>query len=524
MEGRAKVGPKFCRWRLAGLAALVAVALVFPAGVARAAPLIAVSPSIGGPGTRVTLSGSNFDSYRGDSLSIFFGVQEIAGSPVTVPITGRFEVGLDVPDDAPPGQVAITVRSDIGAILAQVIFTVPAPSITLELEVAAVGEVVTATGSGFHAGKIMSFYLGYDSSRLKLGTAEADATGQFRYEFVVQPVPGGQRQVIAEDGYGHVALAPLSVLATAEIEPEEAPAGTSVLVRGGGFAGASRVTLLLDTRRVGTATSDEMGSFEAELVVPNLASGEYDFRVMDAMGNGIRLTFRLVPGAEVSPVTGAVGDEVTVSATGFEPYGEVTISYDATTVATVTADGSGAFETSFHVPVSLHGDHTIRLSDGVRLVERLFTVESVPPVTPPLVLPEEGAELKSPLSFSWAGVTDASQPVTYNLQIARDEAFQDIVLEKAGLSFPGYSVPREEDLRPNRRGEVYYWRVQAVDGAGNTSQWSAVGTFSVLRSSILPLWAIWVLAAAGVLIVAFLVFRLTRETRYMRNYWDPSDT
>ncbi len=45
--------------------------VLIPSTPALAAPEITLSPTFGSIGTRVTITGANFESYRGDIISIF---------------------------------------------------------------------------------------------------------------------------------------------------------------------------------------------------------------------------------------------------------------------------------------------------------------------------------------------------------------------------------------------------------------------------------------------------------------------
>ena len=83
--------------------AVLSLVAVIPAQPALAAPVISLSPDLGAAGTRVEISGTNFNSYVGDSLSIFCGDREITNSPVEISSSGQFQTSFDVPDDVVPG-------------------------------------------------------------------------------------------------------------------------------------------------------------------------------------------------------------------------------------------------------------------------------------------------------------------------------------------------------------------------------------------------------------------------------------
>ena len=145
-------------------------------------------------------------------------------------------------------------------------------------------------------------------------------------------------------------------------------------------------------------------------------------------------------------------------------------------------------------------------------------MESTPPLTPVRQLPEPGVEMRSPVVFSWGMVEDPSAPVTYTLQVANDDEFADVVLEKSGLDTTEYTPTGNERLRASKEETAYYWRVSAVDAASNKSGWSAVGSFRVVASFTMPSWAIYVLIGVAVVIVGFLVYRLWWRNR--KSYWE----
>ena len=113
----------------------------------------------------MTVTGTNFDSYAGDSLSIFFNEVEIASSLEPIPETGDFSATFDVPTNAVAGTAQVTVRGPLGSILAESSFFIPEAEIRLDIEEVTVGTVVTATGQGCPADKMVTFYFSFDGLR-----------------------------------------------------------------------------------------------------------------------------------------------------------------------------------------------------------------------------------------------------------------------------------------------------------------------------------------------------------------------
>lgn len=113
------------------------------------------------------------------------------------------------------------------------------------------------------------------------------------------------------------------------------------------------------------------------------------------------------------------------------------------------------------------------------------------------------------MRFEWEDVTDDSLPVTYTLQIAKDEAFTSMVLEKTGLTKSEYTIPEAGKLAAVKKEAPYYWRVRAVDGASNVGEWTGVGTFYVSGFSFpgmsVHLW--WGLGVGGAIALGYYLGR-----------------
>jgi hypothetical protein len=188
----------------------------------------------------------------------------------------------------------------------------------------------------------------------------------------------------------------------------------------------------------------------------------------------------------------------------------VSVYYDDVRVALATADELGSFSATFEVPAGVSGEHTVSATAGSTVRQLVFSVESEPPSAPKRLQPVVNNEDLPATGFIWELVDDDSQPVTYTLQIATDEQFTDVVLEKAGLIAPQYALSSADRLSSSEEGAPYYWRVKAVDAASNEGGWSTVGSFHWTSSS-LSLWVIVVLIAAGVIVVGFFVYWIIRR-------------
>jgi hypothetical protein len=496
---------------LAIVAILSLVIVLIPATPALAAPMITISPTSGSPGTRVMVDGINFESYRGDSISIFFGDSKI--KTLVVPDGGIFTIDFYVPDDAVPGEVYVSVRDEPGNPLGN-----RRPFIVQEIVIevyprdGAVGTKVTINGQGFYASEMVAFYYNGTS----VGTEVAGPTGEVSYTLAIPDSTAGNHLISAEDILGNAGEAGFDVISSVALSPSSGAMGDKVTVSGTGFGDKSDVTVYLDKAEAATGRSDKAGSFEVRFNVPVMLSGTYDVEVEDGDGNTAKAEFTVGAGVSLSQSAGNVGTTVTFSGIGFMVDGIVTIKYDDTEVATAVAGVNGACSVIFDVPASIGGNHTITASDGTNIVKCIFTMESEPPPVPVLKLPEAGDRAGAEAQFDWEGVTDDSLPVTYTLQVATNEDFvaDSIVLEKEDLTNSDYTISKaEEKLKPRKKETPYYWRVKAIDGASNESQWSTPGSFYVGSRFVMPRGAIYALIAIG---VGFLAFWLGRRTAYRK--------
>jgi hypothetical protein len=501
--------------RTLGIAIVLSlVTVAIPARPALAAPAIALSPTSGATGTRVTVSGTNFISYVGDSLEVFFNNVEIADSPKTVPSAGNFEAQFDVPDNAAPGTSWVTIRGPLNAVLAQSPFIVPKTEIELDARDGVVGNTVRITGRGFYSNKIVAFYYQFNGFKEKLGTAIATPVGECAFDFVIPESADGKKTVYAENAQGNSATAELVIIPSVTLSQTSGIVDDIISLSGTGFGYASEIIVYFKTSKVAYADTNQYGSFKASFRVPVMNAGVYAVRIQDEFDNVARLDFTITTDIKLDRTTGSVGTDLTVSGTGFKSGDTVDIKYDDTIIATTNVDESGAFSIDFTAPASTGGEHTVTVSDSTKTRQVAFTMESEAPPAPALLSPEPEAELKAPVSFQWQEVFDPSLPISYRLQVASDQDFTKIQTDQKDLTDTKYTMTEEEELKPSKQGAPYYWRIKAIDGASNESEWSAPGSFYIKSAAFLPDWAIIALIAFGVVLVIFIVWRLRRETRY----------
>jgi len=182
----------------------------------------------------------------------------------------------------------------------------------------------------------------------------------------------------------------------------------------------------------------------------------------------------------------------------------------------VAADDLGVFIVTFAAPRSKGGDPIVTASDGTNTAEITYTVESTPPSVPPPLKPEMGLKAKSPVTLDWEDVTDDSRPVIYTLQIATDNDFgeKDIVLEKTDLEKSTYVLTEAEELKLAGEETSYFWRVRAVDGASNASEWTGAGKFSIAAPFSFSGWPLYTILGIGAVFIFLIGYWLGRRAAW----------
>ena len=540
---------------VAGIAALIAIAV--PASPAHAAASITdLDPDEGEIGDRIDIEGEDWppsieedqienwvdiyftseEAERYDNLDDDITAYELVKENVPTDNNGDFDTYFDIPDRLNDGDdeedvvggtywVCITYQNG-DQIKAVADFTIIAGEISISPDDGVVGTEVDIDGENFADDEEITIY--YDGDRLDSDyivdcDEETDGDGDMECTIIIPPSSNGDHTIRVEDESISSAEATFSVDASAEISPTNAPPGDPVEVTGNGFDDDDEVTISIDGEEVATEDTDSDGSFTVEFNVPELEEGSYDIEVTDG-SNSVDLNFDVDIGTEVAiiPATtqespGWVGQNVNMTGSDFDPSTQITISLASTpqVIATTTSDANGDFNANFDIPQAAHGAHTITASDGTNAMTVPYYIESEKPSIPAPILPEDDGKAPGRTEFDWGDVTDQSMPVTYSLQVANDESFNQIILEVTDLPTSEYTLPEGTNLPDTSEENPYYWRVRATDAASNAGDWSApdsfhVGGFSMPGgASLIHLW--WGLGATG---AGFLGYYLGKRRAY----------
>jgi len=482
---------------------------------------VTVSPPSGPVDKTVTVSGTGFTANNPYTITFAYDTpfsvrvgHGIVGDNGEIPPTSFSVPGI------PGGAYTIRVESfgETGEHVSRTFLIIP--DIDLDQSYGPVGNRITVDGTGFAAGKNVIIYFEDEA----LASALTDETGRFTdAPFAVPESFRGSHTVRALDEVTNYATDSFSTRESLTITTTSGTPGDEVTVNGTGFRANRPITITLGGEVVSSTSpkprSNDKGSFSDAFTVPLRPSGTYEVEASDGTYRA-KVNFTVVSGVSLTPTTGTADTKLTVTGTGFS--GQVTVKYDDEVVATTTAESSGDFSASFDAPPSIPGTHTITASDGINTKVVTFTMEPKappPPPPPPLSVPvplspPTDTEVEPTPHFDWEDVKDADLPVTYTLQIASDQDFASIVLERKELTESEYTVTEEEKLKPGGKSAPYYWRVKAVDSAANESTWSTPQPFYVGATFSLAKWGLYALIGLGALLLGLLGFVLGRRTSY----------
>ena len=113
-------------------------------------------------------------------------------------------------------------------------------------------------------------------------------------------------------------------------------------------------------------------------------------------------------------------------------------------------------------------------SPGAWSAARSLTVDTLAPAAPILTAPADTAVISSTRTptLTWSPVATAKR---YLVEVSTDAGFTAPVVNRVTVTTTNYTIPKAIALADGQ----YYWRISAVDGAGNTGPASPPRTFVI---------------------------------------------
>lgn len=157
------------------------------------------------------------------------------------------------------------------------------------------------------------------------------------------------------------------------VTPSSGIVGQTIAINGTGFGSKEKdIAVTFGGKLVKKISyAEENGSWGDIIVVPPVQRGDYK---IDASGTATRardvpdVTFTVNAGILVEPISAYIGDTITVTGGGFA-IGEtgIKVYFDGMVVSptTITANTSGCWQSSFTLPASTYGSHTVSASGDI---------------------------------------------------------------------------------------------------------------------------------------------------------------
>ncbi len=264
-----------------------------------------------------------------------------------------------------------------------------------------IGDEVLTYGYGFTAGSSVDIYFSSDSAVAgdyldsevtayervavaSVGTEVGVDEGEIDAYFVVPDrlndgdddvkVRGGTYYVYATSAGSKKikGVVDFTVEAVGEItlDIEEGTVGTEVDITGLGFGDREDIIVEYDGVNVAIESGDDAtdtdGEFELTILIPESTAGEHDITVIgDDTNIEVMAVFTVEAKITISPESGAAGDTITVSGTGFGDRVDFSIFFDdVEAVADETTDRDGSFEITFAALARGAGSYDVEVEDA----------------------------------------------------------------------------------------------------------------------------------------------------------------
>ncbi len=439
------------------------------------ATITSFSPTSGGPGTVVTITGTNLTG----ASSVSFG--NFATTNVSVNAAGT---SLTATVGAEGGTGLLSLLSQGALITSATPFTFvpPMPSIaSVSPAQARVGEQTTFTIQGANLLGIASATFGSQNGLVGSNTATqvlVTLTPNTVGMFPISLVAGNN--TVSSVGINVLAALPVVV----GISPTKARTNDVVTVIGSNFDGATALTL-------GGSAAQILSNNGSQITarVGSGASGSVAVTTPAGTGSGSAFTFDAsAPPPVITalvPTSGAVGTQVKIQGTNL-PTNSITVLVGGTVGHTIQS--ASATEIAFTV-----GNNAAQGANTIQVFTASVSANSAPlqfTVTPPAALPaptlvsptqnailtsQTGVDASASITLQWNAVQGANQ---YEAQSASTPDFATPL-----TSAPTASLTSPRTIsRPasGANAQTRYWRVRARNAqTGALSPWSETRTFFV---------------------------------------------
>jgi len=272
------------------------------------------------------------------------------------------------------------------------------PSARLAPDKGSKGDAVTLNGYGFDASQPIRVKFNDEV----IATATANGKGSWTASYPLSDTPGGGSafKVEAQEGAGlwvNWVTKDFEVIPKVAVTPTSGKVGDPIQISGSGFGSKEKDIKVTLGEELWTevTTAGEDGSWTVTAAIPPVEKGSH---IVGASGRSTKardvegVDFIVDAGISVDKTLAHVGDTINVEGGGFGPKEPgVRVYFDSTPVSpsTIHVDSNGSWESSFTVPTSTYGPHTVSASGDTTSIPVTTSVNTQARITG--ITPDRGA-------------------------------------------------------------------------------------------------------------------------------------
>jgi len=244
-----------------------------------------------------------------------------------------------------------------------------APNITLSPTSGTVGTTVTATGENFTSFAGDQLHIFFGNTEVGGSPIAVPGNGQFTLDFQVpdSAMPGTALVTVRDESGNQLARADFVVpKPSITLDKGGGVVGTTVTINGTGFRAGQTVTFTFSPYPeidLGSVPATPVGECSYVFNIPESTGKEHKVTAADPAGNTAQTTLSVIPTIVLDPVSGAIGESVKATGTGFGYKSRFSIDFDGNQVKTDNADTNGSFNVSFKVPDMALQTYNVTISD-----------------------------------------------------------------------------------------------------------------------------------------------------------------
>ena len=229
-----------------------------------------------------------------------------------------------------------------------------------------VGSIAYVSGHGFSGNSIIN--ISWDTGAI-LNSTVTNGLGSFSANITIPYAVVGNHIVTANDTNSVQASAVYDITPNIEITPNTGIAGDNSTVNCTGFSGSSSITVYWDFGlptevTLSSGTTNSTGTYVASVTIPSGTNTTHTVVGVDVNNYIAQTYYYLGPHIYLSPNSGFVGSNVSVSGTTFAVNSSVKIYWDNVYIASTTTNSTGAFSSVIRVPHAVYGYHVVSAVDA----------------------------------------------------------------------------------------------------------------------------------------------------------------